>query len=103
VEHPWYFPGIAEYSGVLEGAGLEVLSVALVDRPTRLDGGEGLADWMRMFGEHLVVDVSPSERDRFYQLMEDAARTALFRDDAWWVDYRRLRIKAWKAPARLSP
>jgi trans-aconitate 2-methyltransferase len=103
VEHPWYFPGIAEYSGVLEAAGLEVLSVALVDRPTRLDGGEGLADWMRMFGEHLVTDVGASERDRFYQLMEDAARPALFREDAWWVDYRRLRIKAWKAPARLRP
>jgi trans-aconitate 2-methyltransferase len=100
VEHPWYFPGVAEYAGVVETAGLEALTVALIDRPTRLDGGGGLANWMRMFGEHLLTDVAPGELDRFYALMEDAARPALFRDGAWWADYRRLRIKAWKPVSR---
>jgi trans-aconitate 2-methyltransferase len=101
VEHPWYFPGVAEYAGVVENAGLEVLTVALIDRPTKMEGDEGLTQWMRMFGQHLVMDVRASELDRFYQVMEEAARAALFRDGEWWVDYRRLRIKAWKPPARL--
>jgi trans-aconitate 2-methyltransferase len=96
VEHPWYFPGVAEYSGVLEGAGLEVLTVSLIDRPTRLEGDAGLVEWMRMFGGHLLTDVQPAENDRFYELLEAAARPTLFREGAWWVDYRRLRIKAWK-------
>jgi trans-aconitate 2-methyltransferase len=102
VEHPWYFPGVAEYAGVVEAAGLEALTVALIDRPTKLDGGEGLANWMRMFGEHLLTDVAAAEQNRFYALMEEAARPTLFRDETWWVDYRRLRIKAWK-PALRAP
>lgn len=102
VEHPWYFPGVAEYAGVLESAGLEVLTAMLIDRPTKVEGGDGLRQWMRMFGGHLLADIPEAELDVFHERMEAAARPALYRDGAWWVDYRRLRIKAWKPPARLG-
>jgi trans-aconitate methyltransferase len=100
VEHPWYFPGIAEYAAVLEAAGLEVVAAMLIDRPTKVEGGDGLRQWMKMFGDYLVSEVPEQETGRFFELMENAARPALFRDGHWWVDYRRLRIRAIKPAAR---
>jgi SAM-dependent methyltransferase len=99
VEHPWYFPGIAEYAAVLEAAGLEVVSAMLIDRPTKLEAG-GIRQWMAMFGEYLLSEVPESDQDRFFQWMESAARASLYRDGHWWVDYRRLRIRAIKPAAR---
>jgi SAM-dependent methyltransferase len=99
VEHPWYFPGIAEYAAVLEAAGLEVVSAMLIDRPTKLEAG-GIRQWMAMFGEYLLSEVPDSEKERFFQWMESAAHPSLYRDGHWWVDYRRLRIRAIKPTAR---
>jgi trans-aconitate methyltransferase len=100
VEHPWYFPGIGEYANVLESAGLEVVAAMLIDRPTRIEGHDGLRQWMEMFGDYLLSDVPDGEKDRFFERMEASGKRALFRDDSWWVDYRRLRIRAIKPAAR---
>src|SRR5262249_45839652 len=44
--NPWYYPGIAEYAGLLEKNGYEVTYAILFDRPTPLDDGEcGLRNW----------------------------------------------------------
>lgn len=40
--HPWYFPGIAEFSSLLEQHGMEVTQAAVIDRPTALEGKDGL-------------------------------------------------------------
>ena len=48
--NPWYFPGIADYSTMLETQGLEVRFATLFDRPTRIEGENGLKDWLEMFG-----------------------------------------------------
>jgi hypothetical protein len=89
---PWYYPTIGEYSAVLERAGFEVRQAFLVDRPTRLVGEHGLVDWLRMFGDALLVDVD--DRDGFLADVESALRPTLWHDGAWWADYRRLRIQA---------
>jgi trans-aconitate methyltransferase len=95
VHHPWYFPSIAEYSGLLERHGLEVGSAWLFDRPTPLDDGDrGLRNWLTMFWPTLPV---PSDRlDAVLARTEELLRTALFRDVTWVADYRRLRIVAVK-------
>ena len=41
-EHPWYYPGVGEYAPLLERAGLEVTDAFLFDRPTPLEGEQGL-------------------------------------------------------------
>src|SRR5260370_1395745 len=38
--NPWYFPGIGEYSAILEQHGIELSFAALFDRPTPLEQGE---------------------------------------------------------------
>ena len=52
---PWFYPGIAEYAGLLEKHGLEVRSAALFERPTVLeDGSKGLENWIRVFRQSFV-------------------------------------------------
>jgi len=93
-EDPWFFPGIPEYTGMLERHGLEVTSAELFDRPTPLDGG--LADWIAMFGGRYVAGMTPEQRAAFDRQVEEFARPALWRDGKWVADYRRLRITAVK-------
>jgi trans-aconitate methyltransferase len=91
---PWYFPGVAEYAGVLEAAGLEVRFAVLFDRPTPLQGTTGLRDWVGQFARGVVGSIPPEKREAFYQEVEQAARPTLFKDGAWTADYRRLRVVA---------
>jgi SAM-dependent methyltransferase len=87
----WYFPTIGEYAAVLERAGFEVRQAWLFDRPTRLVGADGLANWIRMFGRHLLAGVPETA---FMENLALRLRSTLHRDGSWWVDYRRLRIEA---------
>ena len=92
---PWYFPGIAEYSQLLESHGLEVTFATLFSRPTPLEGGKkGLREWLRMFGSPFLSKIPAEKRELFLQEVERFAGTALFHDGQWVLDYRRLRFLA---------
>jgi ubiquinone/menaquinone biosynthesis C-methylase UbiE len=94
---PWYYPSIAEYSGLLEKHALEVRQAILFERPTKLEDGErGLANWIAMFGESFCQRV-PERRADYLRAVEDLARPALWKSDHWEVDYRRLRLVAQKS------
>jgi len=91
---PWYFPRVGEYAALLEEAGLEVRFATLFDRPTPLEGSNGLRDWVAMFARWLL-DMVPADRQAaFLQAVEEAARGVLFREGIWFADYRRLRVVA---------
>jgi trans-aconitate 2-methyltransferase len=93
-EHPWYYPGVGEYASLLEREGLEVTHAFLFDRPTPLEGEDGLRHWAEMFVRDLLGRVPPDDRERFYRAFEEAARSTLYRDATWFADYRRLRVVA---------
>jgi trans-aconitate methyltransferase len=98
--NPWYYPTVAEYASLLEKHSLEVREAALFERPTKLEDGErGLEVWITMFGETFLQRVPPNQRNNFLLAVERAARPALWKTDHWELDYRRLRIAAWKAAA----
>jgi trans-aconitate methyltransferase len=90
----WFFPSVAEYASLLEGAGMEVTSATLFARPTPLEGSTGLREWLRMFASAVVNAVPVGRREEFLGAVEEAARPVLFRDGGWFADYRRLRIVA---------
>lgn len=93
--NPWYYPGIAEYSRLLEKNGFEVTYATLFDRPTPLEDGElGLRNWMDMFGGSILDAVPEGRREALRAQTEQEARPALFREGRWIMDYRRLRIVA---------
>jgi trans-aconitate methyltransferase len=98
--NPWYYPSVAEYASLLEKHSLEVREAALFERPTKLEDGErGLELWITMFGETFLQRVPPNQRNNFLRAVERAARSTLWKGDHWELDYRRLRIAAWKAAA----
>lgn len=93
--HPWYYPTIAEYAGLLEQHGFEVTCATLFDRPTPLDDGvSGLQNWLEMFGSAFVEGLLKVDQERLLAEIERELRPKLFRDDHWVMDYRRLRIVA---------
>jgi trans-aconitate methyltransferase len=93
-----FFPTPAAYAGVLEAAGFEVRQLELADRPTRLPGPNGLADWIDVFGAGALAALAPDERRRLVAEAVHRARPVLWQDEAWWADYRRLRVLAIRLP-----
>jgi trans-aconitate methyltransferase len=91
---PWYFPSIGEYAGLLEAAGLEARFAVLFDRPTPLEGSDGLKGWVKMFARPTLDAIPAERREEFLSAVEEAARGELFRDGGWFADYRRLRVVA---------
>ena len=95
-ENPWYFPSVGEYATRLETAGFEVRQAVLFDRPTDLDGPDGLRNWLGMFGDSLLADLPDAERERLLTGVEDRLREDLYdaESETWTADYRRLRFEA---------
>jgi SAM-dependent methyltransferase len=95
-ENPWYFPGIAEYSELLEKNGIEVLSAHLFDRPTALEEGpSGMTAWLRMFGGILLQEVPAESKEQVIEEIVARLRDeddSMFDGEGWTADYRRLRI-----------
>ena len=85
--NPWYFPSIGEYATLLEQNALAVSSALLFDRPTKLEGEQGLREWVTMF-------YKPPLPQELIERMEIELRPTLFRDGSWMIDYKRLRITA---------
>ncbi len=92
--NPWYFPSVGEYASLLERHGLEVTFAVLFDRPTPLEGGDGLRQWVRMFGAGLLAPAPEASHEAILDRAESLARPALCRDRGWHADYRRLRLVA---------
>lgn len=93
---PFYFPTIAEYAPLVEAAGLRVTDAFLFDRPTRLEGPDGMADWIRMFVKRPFEGLGAGLADELIAAAVDDLRadSNLLRDGAWYADYVRLRMRA---------
>lgn len=91
---PWYYPSIAEYTAVLEQAGLEPTLARLFDRPTPLTNADGLRNWITMFARSAVEAIAVEQRDALFARVEELARNDLYHDGSWYADYRRLQIVA---------
>jgi len=95
--HRWYFPSLGEYSVLLEEYGFEVDLGQTFTRWNRLEHPDrGLREWIEMFAGAYFEDVPADYRIALLRHIEDRLRPELWRDGAWWADYRRLRIKARK-------
>jgi len=93
-DNPWHFPTVGEYASRLERHGFEVRYATLFDRPTELDGEDGLANWLDVFADGLFAPLTESEREAVVAAVEDRLRPAYYDDGVWTADYRRLRFRA---------
>lgn len=89
VETPWYYPSIGEYASVLEQHELETRQAWLIDRPTPVEGEDGLEDWLAVFGRDLM---GVPQRE----MIAEKLRPTHYKDGVWTIDYRRLRVVAKK-------
>ncbi len=91
-----YFPSIPDYSSILENAGFEVRMAHLFDRPTPLEGRQGMANWLRQFSWYNFEPLRPGQREQALIEVVDLLRSDQYREGQWFADYRRLRILAAK-------
>jgi trans-aconitate methyltransferase len=93
--NPWYFPSAAQYASLLEARNFEVRALWTIERWNKLEHPEkGLREWLEMFAGAWFESVPAGDRHRLIAKIESRLRPTLFRDGAWWADYRRLRIVA---------
>ena len=96
VSSGWYFPSLGSYAALLEQHGLAVQNASLFDRPTTLEGADGLHNWIIMFCPSMLEQIPSALHEEVIAQAEAIARPKLFHDDHWIADYRRLRITAIK-------
>jgi trans-aconitate methyltransferase len=92
----WYFPSIGEYASELEKQGFRVLRAEHFDRPTPLNGPDGMAEWFRMFGEGFFEGIPQNERDEIQMEVQKELKATHFKDGVWVADYKRIRVMAVK-------
>jgi trans-aconitate methyltransferase len=93
--NPWYFPSAAEYSSLLEERNFEIEALWTIERWNKLEHPEkGLRELLEMFAGHWFEVVPAHARETIVGDIEARLRAELWRDGAWWADYRRLRIVA---------
>ena len=91
---PWYFPRLSDYAVLLEDSGLGVRAAWYFDLPTPLKGEDGLRQWIHQFLPHHLDGLAPAATEAFLATTEAELRPAIWREGAWWADYRRLRVVA---------
>lgn len=96
MERIWVFHSIGEYATLLERHGLEVNQAFLFDRPTKLEGDDGMLNWLRMFGTVRTQTLSDEMREQVFARANEKLRSVQYIDGQWFADYRRLRIVARK-------
>jgi|FLYN01.1.fsa_nt_gi trans-aconitate 2-methyltransferase len=93
---PYYFPSIGEYAILLEKQGFRVTFAAHFDRPTAVEGEDGIRSWLEMYLNNIVSALPDTAREPFFRQVEEQLRPTQYRDGVWYVDYVRLRIVAYK-------
>jgi trans-aconitate methyltransferase len=96
VELPWFYPTIGEYASLLESHGLEVRRAELFDRPTRVEGEDGMEHWLAFFGGSIVAGLPAQRQEEIWRAVAQKLGPRCYRDGGWTLDYRRLRVVAIK-------
>ncbi|WP_139339651.1 class I SAM-dependent methyltransferase [Bacillus dakarensis] len=91
-KNPWYYPSIAEYSTLMEEVGFRVTFAQHIDRPTPLEGEDGLRNWMDMFGNAFFQGITEEQKKFIQARVEENLRSKLYQDGKWVADYIRIRV-----------
>jgi trans-aconitate methyltransferase len=91
-QFPWYYPSIGEYSSLMEEVGFRVVFAQHFDRPTSLDGENGLKNWIEMFGSQLLGSLNEDKKETIITKVENHLKPILCKDGNWVADYKRIRV-----------
>lgn len=90
--YPWFFPSIGEYTSLMEAAGFRVSFAEHFHRPTRLEGVDGMQNWIQMFGGVITGEQTAAERERITAGAVEELKETHFYGDHWTADYWRIRV-----------
>lgn len=93
---PWVFPTQNEMTDHLTYAGFEILKMEHYERPTPLDGEDGIRNWLEMFSNNMFANLAEAEIEAIHSECERILRPQIYQDNRWVVDYWRLRFIARK-------
>ncbi|MEQ1661919.1 MAG: methyltransferase domain-containing protein [Thiobacillus sp.] len=99
---PWFFPRLPDYATLVEQHGLVVRAAWHFDLPTPLKGEDGLRQWILQFLPHHLDGLDEATREAVLAAAEAALKPAIWQDEAWRADYRRLRVVAEKAAIEIK-
>ena len=91
-DFPWYFPSIGEYATLMEKTGFRVTFAHHFDRPTPLQGKDGLRNWIDMFAGNILKDLHKDSREEIITNTENSLQERLYKNDTWVADYKRIRV-----------
>ena len=91
-QFPWYYPSIGEYTSLMEKVGFRVAFAQHFDRPTPLEGENGLKNWIEMFGSTLFQGIAEDRKDYIIEQVENQLKEVLYTDGKWIADYKRIRV-----------
>lgn len=89
---PWYYPSIGEYTSLMEEAGFRVTFAEHFERPTPLEGENGLRNWIEMFGSQMFADIDEDKKEYIITKVENNLKEILYKNGSWIADYKRIRI-----------
>ncbi|GGH88835.1 trans-aconitate methyltransferase [Pullulanibacillus pueri] len=93
---PWYFPSIGEYSTLMEEVGFRVTFAQHFDRPTPLDGENGLRNWIDMFAKSMFDHTSNDIKAALVANVENNLKDEMYKNGTWIADYKRIRVVGYK-------
>jgi len=91
-QFPWYYPSIGEYTSLMEQVGFRVTHAQHFDRPTPLNGENGLRNWIEMFATSMLDGLTPEAKERIITESTQNLREVLYHNGAWIADYKRIRV-----------
>ncbi len=91
---PWYFPSIGRYTVRMEEAGFRVTFAKLYDRPTPLDGENGMENWLRMFGQALFSGLDKETKETLVYKTVQALRNTLYSGSGGLLIIKGFRLSA---------
>ncbi len=93
---PWYFPSIEQYKTELEKAGFKVLSIDNFKKTAELPGAEGFRLWMSLFSNKILSPLEDNQRRSLINRLEASLKSTHFKNNRWYLDYRRIKFIAEK-------
>lgn len=91
-QFPWFFPSIGEYTSLMEEAGFHVTYAYHFERPTKLDGADGLKNWLKMFGNSMFTGLDDDATTNVIENVENNLKNSMLIGGNWIADYKRLRV-----------
>ncbi|MBD0300804.1 MAG: SAM-dependent methyltransferase, partial [Tolypothrix sp. T3-bin4] len=81
----------------LEKHGLQLIFATIFERPTPLEDGEqGIKNWIKMFANSFLQTIPADKQISILSDIENQLRPNLYKNGAWFADYKRIRAIAIK-------